>query len=108
YGAYFSTQSATLPAAMATGRLTLRPFSVVSEVLYDKESGKATGVRVIDAETMESIEYYAKIIFLNASTLGSTFILLNSVSDAFPEGMGNGSGQLGHNLMDHHFRVGAS
>src|SRR5690606_20958054 len=108
YGAYFSTQSATLPAAVATGKLTLRPFSVVSEVIYDKETRKAKGVRVIDAETMETVEYYAKIIFLNASTLGSTYILLNSVSDAFPDGMGNGSGQLGHNLMDHHFRVGAS
>ena len=108
YGAYFSTQSATLPAAMATGKLTLRPFSVVSEVIYDKEKRRATGVRIIDAETMETIEYHSKIIFLNASTLGSTYILLNSVSDAFPEGMGNGSGQLGHNLMDHHFRIGAT
>ncbi|SKB96445.1 Choline dehydrogenase [Parapedobacter luteus] len=108
YGAYFSTQSATLPAAVATGNLTLRPFSVVSEIIYDKETKRAKGVRVIDAQTLETTEYYAKIIFLNASTLGSTYILLNSVSDAFPEGMGNGSGQLGHNLMDHHFRVGAS
>jgi len=108
YGAYFSTQSATLPAAMETGNLTLRPFSVVSEVMYDKETGKATGVRIIDGQTKETVEYYAKIVFLNASALGSTFILLHSTSEVFPNGMGNGSGQLGHNLMDHHFRVGAS
>lgn len=108
FGAYFSSQSSTLPAATATGNMTLRPNSIVTEVIYDKENKKASGVRVLDAETGESIEFYARIIFLNASTLGSTFILLNSVSDAFPDGMGNGSGELGHNLMDHHFRVGAS
>lgn len=108
YGAYFSTQSSTLPAAVATGNLTLRPYSIVHSVLHDKESGKAKGVLVLDSETNETIEYYAKIVFLNASTLGSTFILLNSTSEVFPEGMGNGSGQLGHNLMDHHFRAGAS
>lgn len=108
YGAYFSTQSSTLPAAMKTGNLTLRPLSVVESILYDKESGKASGVRVIDAETKEDYEYYAKIIFLNASTLGSTFILLNSISEQFPNGLGNASGHLGHNLMDHHYRIGAS
>lgn len=108
FGAYFSTQSSTLPAAMATGNLTLRPFSIVNSVIYDKEKGKATGVRIIDAETNETIEYHARIIFLNGSTLGSTFVMLNSVSDSFPDGLGNSSGQLGHNLMDHHFKVGAS
>ncbi|CAN5418843.1 GMC family oxidoreductase [soil metagenome] len=108
YGAYFSTQASTLPAAMATGNLTLRPHSVVNSVIYDEEKGKATGVRVIDSESSEMIEYYANIIFLNASTLGSTFILLNSTSDRFPNGLGNSSEQLGRNLMDHHFRVGAN
>ncbi|MCS6968090.1 MAG: GMC family oxidoreductase [Cytophagales bacterium] len=108
YGAYFSTQSATLPAAMKTGNLTLRPLSVVAEVIYDEQKGRAKGVRVIDAETMEVMEFYAKIIFLNASTLWTTQILLNSTSNRFPNGLGNDSGQLGHNLMDHHFRVGAT
>jgi choline dehydrogenase-like flavoprotein len=108
YGAYFSTQSATLPAAMATGNLTLRPYSIVTEVMYDKDKKRATGVRVLDAETMQTYEFYARIIFLNASTLGTTWILLHSTSDAFPNGLGNSSGQVGHNLMDHHFRCGAS
>jgi len=108
FGAYFSTQSSTLPAAMATGNLTIRPFSIVNSVLYDKDKKQAAGVRVIDAETNETMEFYSKIIFLNGSTLGTAFILLNSTSDAFPDGLGNSSGQLGHNLMDHHFRTGAS
>jgi choline dehydrogenase-like flavoprotein len=107
FGAYFSTQSSTMPAAMATGNLTLRPFSVVNQILYDKDKKRAKGVLVIDAETMEHIEFYAKIIFVNGSTLGTTHLLLNSTSDAFPTGFGNSSGQLGHNLMDHHFRTGA-
>ncbi len=107
FGAYFSTQSSTLPPAVATGNLTLRPFSIVNSIIYDKETNRATGVRIIDAETNETSEYFAKIIFANASTLGTTFLLLNSVSDAFPNGLGNSSGQLGHNLMDHHFRNGA-
>ncbi len=108
FGGYFSTQSSTLPAAMATGNLTLRPFSIVNAIIYDKEKNKAKGVRVIDAETNEVIEYDARIIFVNGSTLGSTFVLLNSTSDTFPDGLGNSSGQLGHNLMDHHFKCGAS
>ena len=108
YGAYFSTQSATLPAAVATGRLTLRPDSIVSEVLYDDKKGKATGVRVIDQNTKEVREYYAKIIFLNASAFASTSILMNSKSARFPNGMGNDSDQLGRNIMDHHLAVGAS
>lgn len=93
---------------MKTGNLTLRPFSIVSEVIYDKESKCAKGIRIIDAETMKTEEFFAKIIFLNASTLGTAFILLNSTSDAFPNGLGNGSEQVGHNLMDHHYGVGAS
>jgi len=107
FGGYFSSNSATLPAAMKTGKMTLRPFSIVKEVIYDKESKKAKGVVIIDAETNKTEEYFAKIIFLNASTLGTTSILLNSVSDAFPNGLGNSSGQVGHNLMDHHYGVGA-
>ncbi|MFH5886116.1 GMC oxidoreductase [Halalkalibaculum sp. DA3122] len=107
-GAYFSSQSSTLPAARATGNMTLRPNSIVHSVIYDKETGKATGVRVIDRESKESMEFFADVIFLNASALGSTQILLNSKSEVFPEGMGNSSGVLGHYLMDHHFRVGAS
>jgi choline dehydrogenase-like flavoprotein len=88
--------------------MTLRPNSVVSEVLYDADSKKATGVRMIDAETQEVIEYKAKVVFLCASTVASTSILMQSTSDRFPNGMGNDSGELGHNLMDHHFRLGAT
>jgi len=108
YGAYFSTQSSTLPAAMATGNLTLKPNSLVDTVIYDEQKEKATGVQVIDTEKNEMVTYYAKLIFVNGSTLGSTFVLLNSTSHRFPTGLGNGSGQLGHNLMDHHFRTGAA
>ena len=108
FGAYFSTQSATLPAAVATGNLTLRPFSYVTEIMHDKETKKATGVRIIDTETNETMEYFSKIVFVNGSTLATTQILLNSTSEAHPKGLGNGSGELGHNLMDHHFRCGAS
>lgn len=107
FGAYFSTQSSTLPAAMATGNLTLRPFSIVTEIIYDKDTKKAKGVRIIDAETNESIEYFAKIIFLNASTLNSTWVMMNSAKDVWDGGLGSSSGELGHNLMDHHFRCGA-
>ncbi len=107
FGGYFSSNSGTLPVAMATGNLTLRPHSIVMEVLYDKDKKKATGVRIIDELTMKTEEYYAKIIFLNASTIGSTYIMLNSKSDAFPNGLGNSSDQLGRNLMDHHYHVGA-
>ncbi|GGZ41921.1 GMC family oxidoreductase [Echinicola pacifica] len=108
FGGYFSSNSATLPAAMKTGNMTLRPYSIVTEVLYDKDKKKATGVRIMDSETKEYHEYYADVVFLNASTLGTAWILLNSVSDAFPNGLGNGSEQVGHNLMDHHYGVGAS
>lgn len=106
-GAYFSSQSSTLPAARATGNMTLRPNSIVRSIVYDKETNRATGVRVVDRQTNEEIEFKSKIIFLCASTLGSTQILLNSVSDAFPNGLANSSGALGRYLMDHHFRVGA-
>lgn len=108
FGAYFSTQSSTLPAAVATGNLTLRPYSLVSHIIHDKETKKAKGVMVIDSQTNENMEFYAKIVFVNGSTLGTTFILLNSTSDEHPNGLGNASGELGHNLMDHHFRCGAS
>jgi choline dehydrogenase-like flavoprotein len=107
YGAYFSTQSSTLPAAVATGRLTLRPHSLVSEVLYNKDTKRATGVRVIDAVTNAQTDYNARIIFLCASTLNSTWLLLRSATDIWPGGLGSSSGELGHNLMDHHFRLGA-
>mgnify|MGYP001211976866 FL=1 len=108
YGGYFSTQSSTLPAAIATGRLTLKVFAIVNEILYDKDKKRATGVRVLDAMTNEVTDYTAKVVFLCASTLNSTWILLRSATDVWPGGLGSSSGELGHNLMDHHFRVGAS
>jgi choline dehydrogenase-like flavoprotein len=108
FGSYFSTQSATLPAAMATGKLTLRPFSIVTKILYDKDKKRATGVEVLDAETKQTYQYFAKIIFLNASALNSAWVLMNSATDVWPGGLGSSSGELGHNVMDHHFRVGAS
>lgn len=107
FGAYFSSNSSTLPAAEATGNMTLRPFSIVHEVIYDEKSGKATGVKLIDAETKETHVYKAKIIFLCASTIASASILLQSKSERFPNGLGNDCGELGHNIMDHHFHVGA-
>ncbi|WP_395625702.1 GMC oxidoreductase [Daejeonella sp.] len=108
FGGYFSTQSSTLPAAVATGNLTLRPFSIVTKILYDKDTKKATGVEVLDAETNQTYEYFAKVIFLNASALNSTWVLMNSATDVWDGGLGSSSGELGHNLMDHHFRLGAS
>lgn len=108
FGAYFSTQSSTLPAAVKTGNLTLRPFSIVTKVLYDKNAKKATGVEVLDAETHEVAEFRAKVIFLCASTFNSAWILMNSATDVWPEGLGSSCGELGHNVMDHHYRVGAS
>nr|ACY24876.1 glucoside 3-dehydrogenase [uncultured organism] len=107
FGAYFSTQSSTLPAAMKTGNLTLRPFSIVSQVLYDKDKKRARGVEVIDAETNQTYEFTANVVFLNASSFNSTWILMNSATDIWPGGLGSSSGELGHNVMDHHFRVGA-
>ncbi|MFN8355931.1 MAG: GMC family oxidoreductase [Spirosomataceae bacterium] len=107
YGGYFSSLSATLPAARKTSRLTMIHNAIVAEVLYDEKSKKAKGVRVIDQNTLESKEYYAKIIFLNAGAFGSTSILMNSKSNRFPTGLGNDSDQLGRNIMDHHLGVGA-
>ena len=107
YGGYFSSLSSTLPAAEETGNMTLRPNSIVTEIIYDADKKKATGVKVIDAETMEEMEFSAKIIFTCASAIASTALLLNSRSDRFPEGIGNDSGELGHNLMDHVFGAGA-
>jgi len=108
FGAYFSTQSATLPAAEKTGNLTLRPFSIVTRILYDKEKKRATGVEIIDAETNQTYEYKAKIVFVCASTFNSTWVLMNSATDIWPGGLGSQCGELGHNVMDHHFRCGAS
>jgi choline dehydrogenase-like flavoprotein len=107
FGGYFSTQSATLPAAMATGNLTVRPWSIVTKILYDKDTKKATGVEILDAETNQTYTYTAKIIFVNASTLNSAWVLMNSATDVWPDGLGSSSGELGHNLMDHHLGVGA-
>lgn len=107
YGAYFSSNSSTLPAAEKTGNMTLKPNSIVHEIIYDEKQGRASGVRVLDAETGAQTEYFAKVIFLNASTFGSTFIMMNSISSRFPNGFGNDSDQLGRNIMDHQLEVGA-
>ena len=108
FGAYFSSNSSTLPTAEATGNMTLRANSVVHEVIYDADTKRATGVRVIDAETKEVYEFNAKVIFLCASAIPTTSILMQSKSERFPNGMGNDSGELGHNIMVHHLGVGAS
>ncbi|KQS32309.1 GMC oxidoreductase [Pedobacter sp. Leaf194] len=108
FGGYFSSNSSTIPAAMATGNLTLRPHSIVTEVLYDEQKKKAKGVRIIDALTNEVLEFNSKIVFINASTIATASILLNSTSNRFPNGLGNDSEQVGHNLMDHHSSAGAS
>jgi choline dehydrogenase-like flavoprotein len=107
YGGYFSSNSSTLPAAEKTGNMTLRPNSIVYELIYDDQKQKAKGVKVLDSETGEQHEFYAKVIFLCASTMGSAFVMLNSKSTRFPNGFGNDSGELGHNIMDHHLGVGA-
>jgi choline dehydrogenase-like flavoprotein len=108
FGAYFSTQSSTLPAAMATKRLTLRTFAIVTDLVYDRDRRRARGVRVLDATTGQISEYSAPVIFLCASALNSTWVLLRSGTDVWPGGLGSSSGALGHNLMDHHFRCGAN
>jgi choline dehydrogenase-like flavoprotein len=105
FGGYFSSNSATLPAAAKTGNLTLRPHALATEILYNEKSGKAEGVRILDTETLEQEEFYAKILFLNAGTLNTTALMLNSTSSRFPEGFGNDSGVLGHYLMDHNYRA---
>ena len=107
FGGYFSTQSSTLPAAMKTNNLTVRPFSIARRIIYDKNTKKATGVEILDAENNQTYEYKAKIIFVNASALNSTWILMNSATDVWPGGLGSSSNELGHNVMDHHFRCGA-
>jgi len=107
FGAYFSTQSSTLPAAVKTGNLTLRPFSIATKVLYDKDKKRATGVEILDAETNKTYEFKSKIVFLCASSFNSTWVLFNSATDVWPGGLGSSSGELGHNVMDHHFRCGA-
>ena len=104
FGAYFSSNSSTLPAAAATGNLTLRPDSVVHSIIYDDEKEKVTGVRVIDRITKTSTEYYAKVIFLNAAAMNSNLILLNSTSNRFPNGLGNDSGVLGKYIAFHNYR----
>ena len=107
FGGYFSTQSSTLPAAMKTGNLTLRPFSIVTKILYNKDTKKATGVEIIDAETNKTYEFNSKIVFVCASALNSAWVLMNSATDVWEGGLGSSSGELGHNVMDHHFRTGA-
>ena len=107
YGAYFSTQSSTLPAAMKTGKLTLRPWAIVTKVLYDKDRKRATGVEVLDAQTNKTYEYKSKVVFMNASSLNTAWVLMNSATDVWPDGLGSSSGELGHNVMDHHLNVGA-
>jgi choline dehydrogenase-like flavoprotein len=104
YGAYFSSNASTIPWALKTNNLTIRPYSVVHSIIYDEKKGKATGVRIIDGTTMEMMEYYAKIIFVNASTINSNAILLNSTSDRFPNGLGNDSGLLGKFMSWHNYR----
>jgi choline dehydrogenase-like flavoprotein len=108
FGGYFSTQSSTLPAAMKTGRLTVRPWSIVTRVIYDKNTQKATGVEVLDADNNQTYTYHAKIVFLNASALNSAWVLMNSATDIWQDGLGSSSGELGHNIMDHHYNLGAS
>jgi choline dehydrogenase-like flavoprotein len=107
YGAYFSTQSATLPAAMKTGNLTLEANKIVTRILFDKDKKRATGVEVIDAETNKTYQYNSKIVFVCASSFNSTWVLMNSATDVWEGGLGSSSGELGHNVMDHHFRLGA-
>ena len=108
FGAYFSSNSSTLPAATETGNLTMIHHAIVESILYDAQKDRATGVRVMDAESREVTEYKAKVIFLCASTIPSTSILMRSTSNRFPNGLGNTNGVLGHYLMDHHKSVGGT
>ena len=107
FGAYFSTQSSTLPAAAKTGNLTLRPWSIVTRIVYDKDTKRATGVEVLDGETRVTTVFTSRVVFLCASAMASAGILMNSATEVWPDGLGSSSGELGHNIMDHHFRVGA-
>jgi choline dehydrogenase-like flavoprotein len=104
---YFSSLNSTLPAAQKTGKLTLRPYSVVHSLTFDPNTRRVSGVKVIDSQTKATMEFKARVFFLNASTLESTRILLNSATPEFPNGLANTSGELGHNLMDHHMGAGA-
>ncbi len=104
YGGYFSSNASTLPWAMKSGKMTLRPHSVVHSIIFDEKLNKATGVRIVDGNIKEMIEYYAKIIFVNASALGSNLILLNSISNRFQNGLGNDSGTLGKYVACHNYR----
>ena len=108
FGGYFSTQSSTLPAAMKTGNLTVRPLSLVTKVLYNKDKKKATGVEVLDISDNKTYEFKSKIVFLCASALNSTWLLFNSATDIWPGGLGSSSNELGHNVMDHHYNLGVS
>ena len=108
YGGYFSSLSSTIPVANDTGNFTLMADSIVHSIIFDDATQRATGVRVIDAETKETREYFSSVVFCNASTIGSTAVLLNSKSERFPDGLGNDSGELGHNIMDHHYGMGGS
>jgi choline dehydrogenase-like flavoprotein len=108
YGAYFCTNSSTLPAALATGNLTVQTRSLVNRILFDETRGKATGIEVLDLETNKTYEVYSRLLFLNAATLGTAFLLLHSTSSRFPNGLGNSSDQVGRNLMDHHKCMGLS
>ncbi|WP_262247827.1 GMC oxidoreductase [Parapedobacter soli] len=103
FGGYFSSNASTIPWAQKTGNLTLRPHSVAHSVLYDEESGQATGVKVIDTNTLEEIDFYAKVVFVNGSTLNTNLILLNSVSDRFPNGLGNDNGLMGKFVAFHNY-----
>lgn len=108
FGAYFSTNASTIPAAYATGNLTVRPYSLVNSILYDEQKQRAKGVEILDIQSKKTIEFFARIIFLNAATVATGFILLNSISNRFPNGLGNGSDQVGRNLMDHHKGLSAT
>jgi len=108
FGGYFSTQSSTYPAAMKTGNLTVRPYSIVSQVLYDKDKKRATGVEVLDTQDNKTYAFNSKIVFLCASALNSAWILMRSATNVWADGLGSSSGELGHNIMDHHYNLGAS
>lgn len=105
YGGYFSSNASTIPWALKSGKLTLRPHSVVHSIIYDEQKGKATGVRVIDANSKEMMEFQAKIIFVNAAAINTNLILLNSTSNRFPNGLGNDSGMLGKYVAFHNYRA---
>ncbi|HXB43453.1 MAG TPA: GMC family oxidoreductase, partial [Puia sp.] len=104
FGGYFSSNASTLPWALKTGKLSIRPYSVVHSIIYDEKKGKATGVRIVDAFSKEMIEYYAAVIFVNASALNSNAILLNSTTGRFPNGLGNDNGLLGKFIAWHNYR----